>query len=295
MINIKVNDIFEVFNLEKTQLNIASLKALFVAMKRFQLLDMEKQNIIFEENVFIYLWSVFLEFLYYFDLNYNRKTDLSLFFSRLIESLYQNKTLNFYALFCPGYTISGYKDYLGDTTIWKLKKLKELTNMMSSYQISVNMLCLYADVFLENCDSQKNMFWHEQMEYNRSLFHIEGEKYFEAEQVRNMSSLEPFNHDFDLKGYVDEKKINSISQKVYNSFLHCNEKFYKKMNFTKEQIRYRNDRLLTMYKIFSDYINEQPYSIYLPMENMYERENVFSTNNTCTMYLKLKKRCKNEE
>ena len=52
---------------------------------------------------------------------------------------------------------------------------------------------------------------------------------------------------------------------------------------------FRNDRLITMYKILSDYLNEQENTVFLPMENMYERENVFSENKTCTMYLKLKK------
>ena len=62
------------------------------------------------------------------------------------------------------------------------------------------------------------------------------------------------------------------------------------MGFTEEQMKYRNDRLITMYRLFSDYLNIESNSVFLPMENMYERENIFSENRTCTMYLKLKSR-----
>lgn len=62
-----------------------------------------------------------------------------------------------------------------------------------------------------------------------------------------------------------------------------------KIGFTEEQMKYRNDRLITMYRIFSDYLNCQESFILDKMGNMYERENIFSENGTCTMYLKLKK------
>ena len=44
----------------------------------------------------------------------------------------------------------------------------------------------------------------------------------------------------------------------------------------REEMIFRNDRLITMYKILSDYLNEQDNMVFLPMENMYERENIFS-------------------
>ena len=68
-----------------------------------------------------------------------------------------------------------------------------------------------------------------------------------------------------------------------------NEKFYSSMGFSNEQMKFRNDRLITMYRLFSNYLNSHESSIFLPMENMYERENIFSENGTCTMYLKLRK------
>ena len=41
-----------------------------------------------------------------------------------------------------------------------------------------------------------------------------------------------------------------------------------------------------MYIMVSDYINGLKNGVYLPMENMYDREKIIASNNTCTMYLK---------
>ena len=43
-----------------------------------------------------------------------------------------------------------------------------------------------------------------------------------------------------------------------------------------------------MYILVSDYINSLRNGIYLPMENMYDREKIIANNNTCTMYLNQK-------
>ena len=40
-----------------------------------------------------------------------------------------------------------------------------------------------------------------------------------------------------------------------------------------------------MYILVSNYINSLDSGIYLPMENMYDREKIIANNGTCTMYL----------
>ena len=61
------------------------------------------------------------------------------------------------------------------------------------------------------------------------------------------------------------------------------------MNYSAEKIKDRNDTLVTMYIIVSNYINAIKNGVYLPMENMYDREKIIANNGTCTMYLKQNK------
>lgn len=284
-----INDIFQVFNIERTQLNITAVKSLISAMITKGICVQEKQKLIFDDQIFIDCWSLYINCLEFFDPNYNRKTDFSLFFKYIIDYKLMNKEVNFHALFCPGYTKYGYKSYLGNTTLWKLKALRDIVNMLQYNKIEAAMTCYYSDVFLENCNSELEPNWKEQLDHNRELFHIEGNKYFDSKDVKNVSDISVFSLEKDGEGFVDDKIITSLSRKTYNAFVKCNEKFYMSMGFTEEQMKYRNDRLITMYRIFSDYLNGLDSSVFLPMENMYERENIFSKNGTCTMYLKLKK------
>ena len=117
----------------------------------------------------------------------------------------------------------------------------------------------------------------------------EANKYFPKEKVINASDLSIFKGKENIEGFIDKDIIDNTRKKIYKSILISNKKFYDKLGFTEEEMIFRNDRLITMYKILSDYLNEQENMVFLPMENMYERENIFSENKTCTMYLKLKK------
>ena len=284
-----VSDIFKVFNIEKTQLNVIVVKSLIAAMISKGVCIQEKQKLVFDEQLFIDCWNVYYNCLTYFDPNYNRKTDFSLFFKYILDYKLLTKEIIFHALFCPGYTKNGYKSYLGNTTLWKLKSLREIVDMLRNNNIDSTMTCYYSDVFLENCNSELEPNWQEQLDYNRMLFHKEGNKYFESENVKNASDISIFRLEKDKEGFVDDSIIRSISKTTYDAFVKSNKKFYTSMGFTEEQMKYRNDRLITMYRLFSNYLNIESNSVFLPMENMYERENIFSENGTCTMYLKLKK------
>ena len=287
--NVFVNDIFKMFNIEHSQLNEIAVKSLIAAMTSKGVCVQEKQKLVFDEQLFIECWSVYSKFLTYFDPNYNRKTDFSSLFKYILDNKLLKKEINFHALFCPGYTKNGYKSYLGNTTLWKLKALREIVDMLRDNNIDSTMICYYSDVFLENCNSKLEPNWREQLDYNRMLFHKEGNKYFDFKDVKNASDVSVFALEKDGEGFVDDTIISSIPKRTYDAFIKSNKNFYTSMGFTEEQMKYRNDRLITMYRLFSDYLNTKSSSVFLPMENMYERENIFSENGTCTMYLRLKK------
>lgn len=289
MIKVFVNDIPKIFNIDNSQLNMTAIKALLIALESEGMAHKDKQKVIFDENIFIKLWNIYESSLVYFDPNYNRKSDFKLYFINIIQSLYKEEKLNFIALFCPGYTTNGYKKQIGTTNKWKLKELKNILNYFKDNNIDTEIVSYYSDVFLENTNEEKNPNWREEMIFNRKIFHDEGEQYFDSKYIKNASQLPIFSGEENIKGYVDNDIIKNLNQRTYYAFKKSNEKFYNQLGFSEEQIIFRNDRLITMYKLLSNYINTQKNTIFLPMENMYERENIFSENNTCTMYLKLKK------
>ena len=284
-----LKDLLVKYNINNNDINSNALKGLVAALKKSKLLYEEKQLLYFDNELFDYLWHLYIDSLLFFDINYNRKSDFTLYFMSLIKATIDDEFINFFALFCPGYTKNGYKDYLGSTTKWKLKELKNISMFFDKKNIKNNVESYYSDVFLENTDSSLNENWQNELIQNRKLFHVEGEKYFPPEKIKNVSDIDIFKGSESIKGYILQKEIDMVNKRTYNSFIKANMNFYIRMGFTEEQIKYRNDRLITMYRLLSNYINSQKSMIFLPMENMYERENIFSENNTCTMYLKLKK------
>ena len=282
-------DLIKKYKITKQQTTSMAVKSLINAMIEQKEASLIKQELTINEEVFLKCYRLYEKCLEHFDPNYNRKTDFYLFFLYLINGFNNHEEINFSALFCPGYTKYGYKDHLGNTTTWKLEELSKIKKMLGENDILATIKCYYSDVFLENTDAKLEPLWEEQLKYNRDLFHQEGEKYFHCEDVKNMSDLPIFSTSDDIEGYVDLNIISSLSPSTYKAFMKCNEKFYKSMDFTDSQIKYRNDRLITMYRIYSNYLNTIKNSVFLPMENMYERENIFSENGTCTMYLKLKR------
>lgn len=288
MIEIFVKDIPEKFQIENTQLNITMVKELLNTMRSYNMLTMHKQKAYFDERTFIKLWGVFSDGLKIFDPNYNRQEDFRTYFDYLVRAIYFKEKINFFALFCPGYTRFGYKDCLGETTKWKLAKLFELKQYLDKNCISNEIKCFYSDVFLENTDSHKEPNWECQLEHNKQLFHIEGEKYFNKNQICNASDLPIFHGVKCVKGFIDKNQVKQVNPRTYSSFKKANEKFYKKLEFSEQEMLIRNDRLITMYRILSNYLNSFQNQVFLPMENMYERENIFSENGTCTMYFILR-------
>ena len=288
MIELYINDIYGIFNIEKDQINISVVKAIITAMKENNFCTEHKQKLMIDKGVFEYCWSIYQSMLIHFDPNYNRRNDFLLLFRYVLSAKINDSSINFNSLFCPGYTRHGYKEKLGHTTVWKLEELYKIRQMLDANNIKNTFSNYYSDVFLENCDSNLEPNWLEQMKYNRELFHKEGEKYFSKTEVLDASSLPIFSSKEAMHGYVNDEIVQNIKLTTYSAFIKSNRKFYESLNFTEEQMKIRNDRLITMYKELSNYLNKLNNVIFLPMENMYERENIFSENGTCTMYLKLK-------
>ena len=284
-----LEDFSEYLHIEKNKLNLLAIKELLANMEKKDLLIRKRQQLVFDEKIFNKMWQLYYNGLKHYDVNYNRKSDIKNYFKYLLENELNNMPTNFFALFCPGYTETGYKNRLGHTTIWKLEELNNILEFYKSYGIKSDLVCCYSDVFLENTNSSINSNWQAEMEYNRYLFYNEAKKYFSMNTIINASSLPIFDSEDSKTGFIDFQIINNVKKKTYHSFTIANERFYKKLGFSPEEMKYRNDKLITMYKMLSDYLNEFSNVVFLPMENMYERENIFSENNTCTMYLRLKR------
>ena len=291
MLTVFINDLFEKYQIEKNEINIMAVKSLLSILYKNNNATLYHQKIEIDEEIFSEIWLIYtLSMQNFFDNNYNRKSDFLLYFDHLYNSLYNGKKLNMLSLFCPGYTKDGYKKYFGHTNSWKMQNLAELEKFYKENNIDSKIYNYYSDVFLENTNYDLNPNWKEELEENKKIYNEYGLKFFPKSQVLYASQIPVFSTDECIEGYVDIEKVKSLPLKIYKSILLSNKKFYDKLNFSDDMIKFRNDRLITMYRIFSDYINENiDNSIFLPMENMYERENVFSKNNTCTLYLKLKR------
>ncbi|WP_430884435.1 hypothetical protein [Fusibacter sp. JL216-2] len=224
MIELKLSRVFEYFSIEQTQLNKTVVKALVRAMRKKNYAWIS-QSITFDEEVFYNTWGAFQIWLKYFDINYNRRTDFETLFLRLINSIYEKKEIHLCSLFCPGYKDRGYKDYLGHTTLWKLRALYLFKNDLSDYGINVKSSLFYADVFLENCDDTQYSQWYNELKYNRFLFHEEGMKFFDKDELLNTSDLMIFSSPKCIGGYVDSTLISRVRNKTYEVFIQNNKKF----------------------------------------------------------------------
>lgn len=284
-----INDVYNRYNVEKSEANTNAIKAMMIVLKEKELCQENKQKLSIDSDVLDYSFEIFKKMLEHFDPNYNRRSDFIAFCRYVAASKIDGDIINFNSLFCPGYTRYGYKSELGHTTKWKLEELSKIRDLLDKYGIKSNFKNYYSDVFLENTNSKLEPNWKEQMENNRELFHKEGEKYFDKDEVLNASSIPIFNKDSSVVGYIDDQLIKTVKSGTYSAFVKSNRKFYESLNFTEEQMQLRNDRLITMYRELSNYLNTLNNVVFLPMENMYERENIFSENGTCTMYLRLKR------
>ena len=296
MLKMTINEIYYFYNIENNIVNRNATKCLLRTLIKKGLAKIEGQYYIFDSNNFEYLIDIYKKLLSFFDFFYSLKSDLTSMFEYLLDVKDNNSKLSFHAFFCPGYsTEGGYKDHLGNTTVSKLRILSDLSKFLDDIKINHEINCYYCDSYVENCDDTVNGNWYDELLLNRSLFDKEASKYFERKNVFHISDLDIFKDEKNLSGHIDEQIIERVNKKVYRSFYIANEAFYKKLGFSDEKMKERNDILATMYIIVSDYINGIENGIYLPMENMYDREKIIANNNTCTMYLLQRLVKKNEK
>ena len=235
-----------------------------------------KQLIEVDYNKVEYLYNLFNELTLFFDYGYNTKIDLTKFLFYILN----DKPLNINAIFCPGYTTRGYKNYIGNNNTRKLETLSELSKKLNQLKVETNFKIMLANIFLENTDDLDNPNWKDELYIHEKKFKEVANKYFIDDEIFMLSDI--YSTEEYVKGFVIQKLCNG---KVYDNFYKNNLEFYKKMGWDNEQIKYRNDRLFTIYNIVSKYINSVENGIYIPMETMYSRSKVISSNNVCTMYL----------
>ena len=296
MIKMTINEIYNSYDIENNIVNRNAIKCLLKTLIRRGLAKIEGQYYIFDQNSFDYLLDIYKKLLSFFDFFYSLKSDLTSMFDYLLDIKENNSNLSFHAFFCPGYsTNGGYKDHLGNTTTSKLKMLSEISEFFKEEKIPHEINCYYCDSYIENCNDEVNPNWYKELLFNRDLFDKEASQYFEDKNIYHISDLDIFKNEESLSGHIDPSIIERVNKKVYRSFYIANEAFYKKLGFTEEKMQERNDILATMYIMVSDYINSIDNGIYLPMENMYDREKIIANNDTCTMYLKQRLVKKNEK
>jgi hypothetical protein len=282
-----ISEIYEEYKIENNIVNRNNIKCIFKSMYQNNYSHLEGQYYIYEEKMFEYLITMYQKLSEYFDFFYSLKSDLVSMYNNLIDMKNNQEKISFHAFFCPGYNdLGGYKDHLGNTTTKKLAILNDIHKFFKEENIPHEIHCYYCDSYIENCDDNVNPNWYQELQVNKDLFHKECQKYFEDSWIHNTSDLEIFKNEESFGGHIDQDIINNLDKKVYRSFYIANEVFYQKLDFTEERIKERNDILATMYIMVSDYINTIKNGIYLPMENMYDREKIIANNNTCTMYLR---------
>ena len=270
------DDLLKKLGLDKSLENRKLIKPIINALIKNGEAEIIKQQINTDYVKVEQLYNILNELSEYFDYQYNTKIDLTKFLYYILN----DKHINFDAIFCPGYTGDGYKDYIGKNNTLRMQILNSLSDKLSQMNIDSNFNIILANIFLENTDDSINPNWKEELAEHEKKFMKQATMYFADKQVKKLSDIYPEN--MYIVGFVNEKLCNG---KTYDNFYKNNIKFYKKMNWDDVQIKYRNDRLFTIYNIISEYIKQQENGIYIPMETMYSRSKVISNNNVCAMYL----------
>lgn len=272
------NEIIDKLNIENNIENRKCVKAIVNALIKNNDAIIYKQKFIVKIDKVAYLWSILKKMGVYFDYKYNTKIDLTNFFYYVLN----DKPIIINAIFCPGYTKTGYKNYVGNNNTSKLIILKLLKQFLEDNYISAEFKITLANIFLENTNNELNPNWENELKCHIEKFIEKATIYFEKQEIIILSNL--FTNKKYIKGFIDNQ-INIKNNKTYQNFYKNNLDFYKRMGWSKEEIQIRNDKLFTIYNIISDYINTQINGVYIPMENMYSRSKVMTENKVCTMYL----------
>ena len=120
------NDLICKLKMADNVTNRKQLKAIVNALIKNGNATVEKQLIKVDINYVIYLWEIVNNLGCYFDYKYNTKIDLTKFIFYMINE----NIVNLNAIFCPGYTKTGYKDYIGNNNSTRLETLNKLKDYL---------------------------------------------------------------------------------------------------------------------------------------------------------------------
>ena len=270
------DELLKILKIVNTLENRKYIKSIIHALLKNNDAEVINQLIEVDYRKVEYLYDILNKLAIFFDYRYNTKMDLTKFLYYLLN----DKELNINAIFCPGYTSNGYKDYIGNNNTTRMETLSILLDKFNQMNILVNFKIILANIFLENTSDLDNPNWKAELANHEEKFVAVAGKYFEQNKIIKLSSV--YSEEEYIRGFIDE---NLCHGKVYNNFYKNNIEFYKKMGWDDKQIKYRNDKLFTIYNIISKYINEQENGVYIPMETMYSRSKIMTSNGVCTMYL----------
>ena len=270
------DELIEILKIDNNPINRSYVKTIINSLIKNNDAAITKQMIYVDKDKVIYLWELLQRLSEFFDYRYNTRIELSKFLYFVLN----DKVINLNAIFCPGYTEYGYKNYIGNNNTIRLKTLKRLKDKLENEGINSNFKITLSDIFLENIDIDKNMQLYDELSIHREEFIKKAKEDFRENEIVILSEI--FNEERYISGFIDNSLLYG---KTYQNFYKNNESFYKKMGWGIEETKQRNDKLFTIYSIISEYINNQDNGVYLPMETMYSRSKVMTKNNVCTMYL----------
>lgn len=266
-----------------TNRNVSIIKCLLNVLKENEMIVFDKQEIRFSEiswQIFEKMWKVYEKTEEVCDHSHMSKVSFTYFFQLLYSGMILKEKITVYGIFCPGYEGTGYKMRLGSTTLEKMNSLKIFSNIMESYGIENEIVCIYADAFLENeIRTKKNR---DEFECNKSLFLNKSISYFKQTML-----LSDFlgNGNVRENSFIDQNIVKSVNKQVYKKFLNCNKKFYGTMGWSMERIEKRTDELITLYVIVADKMHEKKNSIYATIENIEERTSLFLSKQIPVLFI----------
>ena len=275
----RINDISKKLKINNSPENEKLLRSIITALRNNKDNELVDYIINADINKIEYLYNILRELNEFFDYSYNTKVDLV----SLLESIINKRQINMHAVFCPGYTKTGYKNYIGENNTSRMKQLAFLEGKLEEMDINTKINVTLANIFLENTNDNLNPKWQEELKIHEDKFRETASKYFSEDSISKLSDIYP--EEEYIKGFIEEDECRG---KTYDKFYKNNKVFYKKMGWNEEEIVKRNKKLFTIYNLLSNYLNKDKSNIYLPMETMYTRSKVMTDNNLPVMYLKKK-------
>lgn len=196
---------------------------------------------------------------------------------KICQILLENKTIQFYSLFCPSYIkgdgVAGFRtDDVGNTTKNGLKRLIEITEMTRKLGFECNNPeAIFFDIALEQ--PEKTLFMLDDLNKNIEIF----KSYVPNEATFSLLSNK-FPELVDIIGYegitVSPLPVESV---VLNRIIDRGKKFYELFGWSMEQIETRSKVIASSEAIVGTFLrNSMPEAIMIYTPTMLERAQIYS-------------------